>query len=209
MPAHNFIDETGNRYGSLLVLGVVEPRLNPVRFRCLCDCGGSATPTGSNLRSGNTTSCGCVGRRHVTTANTTHGHSVDYSRSPTYVIWQGMLGRAGKRHGYLSVRVCDRWHTFENFLEDMGEAPAGKSIDRFPDKLGDYEPGNCRWATMLEQQNNRTNNRRIEYKGETKTLAEWCAELHLEYTMIHARLRLGWSVTKTFETPKRGSTAVT
>ncbi len=202
MVAHNFIDETGNKYGRLSVVGIETPRQQPVRFTCICECGGRTAVIGSNLRRGNTASCGCSGAENVRTANTTHGHSTGYTRTPTYRIWAGMWGRAGKRKGYFNVRVCERWGSFEYFLEDMGEAPNGMSLDRFPDNLGDYKPDNCRWATVQEQQNNRTNNKMLLYRGETHTLAEWCRLLNIDYFRTHARLRLGWSTSRAFDTVK-------
>lgn len=198
MPAHNFIDETGNKYGRLTVLSIAYPRQHRVKFVCLCDCGQMVNVFGSNLRRGNSKSCGCLAREVTRATNTKHGHAAGYKRSRTHAIWSGMLSRAGRLKWYEHVRVCDRWLDFKNFLEDMGEAPEGMTLDRYPDQRGDYEPGNCRWATTKEQQNNRTNNRVLEYKGEKKTLAQWCDELGLNYALVHARLTLGWEVPRAF-----------
>ena len=83
--------------------------------------------------------------------------------TPTYITWQHMLQRcnnpkhhAWARYGGRGVSVCHRWHTFENFLADMGERPNGKTLDRFPNNDGNYEPSNCRWATPKQQVNNRS-----------------------------------------------------
>ena len=165
MASHSFIDETGKRYGRLSVVGVTSPRTSPIRFVCLCDCGAEVNVIGSNLRRGNSQSCGCLNREPTKVSNTTHGHSANRTLSRTYAIWRGIVHRAGKRKDYLHTTVCDRWKDYTLFLQDMGEAPLGASIDRFPDQRGNYEPGNCRWATMREQQNNRTNNRLISFNG--------------------------------------------
>jgi len=78
-----------------------------------------------------------------------------------YVLWQGMLARCAPAaferqpyHAGKGVKVCERWHSFENFLADMGERPQGMTLDRFPNSSGDYEPGNVRWATWKEQRAN-------------------------------------------------------
>ena len=89
-----------------------------------------------------------------------HGHN--RPPTPTYHSWANMLQRCRnpntptwKYYGGRGITVCERWLVFEHFLADMGERPAGTSIDRWPNNDGNYEPGNCRWATKQEQTNNR------------------------------------------------------
>lgn len=96
-----------------------------------------------------------------------------YYGTPTYKSWSEMKTRCGnpKRKNYKNISYCERWEMFKNFLEDMGERPIGTSLDRI-NPIGNYEPSNCRWATILEQENNRTNNRFFEYKGEKLTLSQ-------------------------------------
>ena len=93
---------------------------------------------------------------------TTHGHCSGYAFTPEYRSWKTMIQRCTnanfprfKDWGGRGIKVCERWLTFENFYADMGDRPAGKTLDRWPNHGGDYEPGNCRWATPKEQQANR------------------------------------------------------
>ena len=103
---------------------------------------------------------------------TTHGHTTNRMTSPTYKTWENMLSRcrnpkhnAYKNYGGRGIRVCQQWLTFEHFLTDMGERPAGMSIDRYPDNDGDYRPGNCRWATRKQQNANRRKTAQPEMTG--------------------------------------------
>lgn len=91
-----------------------------------------------------------------------HGHTSGRTMSPTYYSWSTMRTRCRNpkcnryaNYGGRGIRICERWELFENFLADMGERPSGLSLDRYPDKNGNYEPGNCRWATSKEQAQNR------------------------------------------------------
>lgn len=122
-----------------------------------------------------------------------HGH---YG-SPTYKSWQAMKNRCNNpgavnynKYGGAGVSVCDRWNdSFKSFLSDMGERPDGMSIDR----IG-YTPGNCRWSTSKQQNNNRRDNRVIEFNGEKRTLAQWGEITGFGWNRIRQRLGAGWTV---------------
>ena len=139
---------------------------------------------------------------------TTHGKSEER----IYRIWGNMLRRCDykkhisyKNYGARGIKVCDEWskdHGFENFYQ--WAIKNGYSDDLTIDRIdvnGNYEPDNCRWITNTEQQNNRRNNKLIEYRGEIKTLAEWCRELGIGYSKTELRLSRGWSAEDSFEKP--------
>lgn len=159
----NLIDMTGRTVGRLTVLGrVANSPSGAVRWLCRCLCGNTSVAMGAALRSRHTASCGCIQREAVTK----HGHAA--INSTEYRSWRSMKDRClnpscPKYHLYggRGVTVCERWvESFETFLDDMGPKPGpGYSIDRI-DSDGNYEPGNCRWATYLEQRHNRRDYRR-------------------------------------------------
>lgn len=154
------LDLTGERFGRLIVLRDVGRYNGGVLWLCECDCGRLIRVASGKLREGVTKSCGCWRRDNMIKMNkerSTHG----MFNTPIYRTWNAMLQRcenpnntAYKWYGERGIFVCERWHKFENFLEDMGPRPEGKSIDRWPDNEGNYELGNCRWATSKEQVNN-------------------------------------------------------
>ncbi len=108
---------------------------------------------------------------------------------------------------YAGVTCCDRWASFEAFLADMGEYPPDHTLDRFPNANGNYEPGNCRWATMAEQNANRSNCILITRDGVTKTATEWARTLGLRPTTVIERLRRGWSHERALLAPTRRRSA--
>ena len=104
--------------------------------------------------------------------------------TPTRNSWHAMLQRCRNPHRNIyymkrGISVCERWRVYANFLEDMGERPPGTTLDRI-DNDGNYEPGNCRWATPTVQANNKTTNRVIEFQGRRQTLSQWADEFKID-----------------------------
>lgn len=140
----------GERYDRLVIVEDLGQIL-----KCQCDCGKPHTVRRWAWR--RTQSCGCGRREFAASLNTRHG----MSGTPTWRSWSSMINRTTKpyaadyeRYGGRGITVCDRWLVFENFLADMGERPEDRTLDRI-DVDGNYEPSNCRWATIEVQQTNR------------------------------------------------------
>jgi hypothetical protein len=102
-------------------------------------------------------------------------------------------------YGGRGIKVREEWLQFESFLSDMGERPQGKSLDRYPDVNGNYEPGNCRWANPKEQSRNRRNNRMIEFDGKTATLSQWAEEIGVPRETLLSRLDRGWDLQRALD----------
>lgn len=182
------LDVTGCRFGRYTALHLVANK--PRRWLCRCDCGQQRTVPQSSLRSGKQTSCGC---RRADTC-TKHGHNRKLVKSPTWTSWTAMLSRCRNPnnasfacYGARGIRVCERWAVFENFLRDMGERPAGTSLDRI-DSDGNYEPQNCRWATPKQQQANTRKTVRIALDGEVVSLIEASRRLGVHREAIKRRV---------------------
>lgn len=120
---------------------------------------------------------------------------------PEYGVWSAMWTRCTnanskdyKRYGASGVRVCERWHSFEAFLEDMGRRPSPKhSIDRWPNGSGNYEPGNTRWATPEQQRENRKCTIYVTAANGRRLLTDVVKEQGMDINRVRARIRRGWT----------------
>lgn len=195
-PGHpRFDDLTGQRFGRLVVERYDQRTARMHKWLCRCDCGTKKSIWGTNLRRGNTTSCGCLRRERATAANTFHGGTIQ-NKSGEYLAWQNMLARClnascrqFKDYGGRGIQVCERWQVgsdglsgFQCFLADMGLKPSPEhSLDR-QDVNGSYDPLNCRWATKAEQDRNKRSNVWIEYEGRRLILADALIAIGQNYT---------------------------
>lgn len=159
------------------------------RFRCAC--GNLATVAYSRVKNRYTRSCGCLSL--TSKPALTHGHRF----TGTYSSWSSAKDRStnpkGKdfhRYGAIGIGFSERWLAFENFLEDMGERPAGTSLDRIDGTKG-YEPGNCRWATSQQQARNTRVFTIIETPLGRMPLVDYAAKIGITKGAAHLRMKRG------------------
>jgi hypothetical protein len=160
------IDLTGMKFGRWTVLALHPQRVRNGRairtlWRCICDCGRARLVFATNLRRGLSTSCGCRIPETIIARSTKHSQARRLKHTRVYDCWVGMRQRCYNPnnnsyadYGGRGITVCERWHRFANFFADMGHPPRGKSLDRI-NVNGNYEPGNCRWASVFEQARNK------------------------------------------------------
>lgn len=204
----------GKTFTRLTVVDVVPVGTKALRLLCVCACGG-ATPVLAKphqLRRREKTSCGCWKREVLGQATRTHGQAnsrITGYASRAYGVWQAMKDRCTNtnradyhRYGGRGITVCKRWEKFENFLADMGEPPAGLTLDRIDNSRG-YTPSNCRWASRKQQSHNSSVMLYITLEGKTRHLADWCRFLGLSKATYHSRRQRGWSIEEALTTPVR------
>ena len=181
----------GSKFGLVTIVRREKPATGRnLSYRCDCDCGRSFVTRASRLLKGSTRSCGCARSRFLSEANRVHGLGL----TRVYNTWKSMKGRClnPNAHGYSDyggrgISICIRWLSFEAFLQDMGHPPAGMSIDRI-DNNGNYEPGNCRWATAGEQRRNNRFIRLLTFDGKTMCMGDWAVAIGISGTALSKRL---------------------
>lgn len=202
------IDLTGMRFGRLEVVSRAENcNDGAVRWNCVCDCGNTRIVSGSNLKKGHTTSCGCLRREK---AHEKADHRM--SRTRLYSIWRDMKTRCYnvnapnyKNYGGKGIRVCDEWLEPTKFFDWALESGYSDELTLERVSLdGNYEPRNCKWITLSEQQRNKTTSRLVEINGQSRCLEEWCEIFNMPYKTVHHRIDcLGWDAEKALTTPIR------
>ena len=203
----------GTSFGRLTVVAEAEPCVvsRGQRLRvmtCKCECGSTTRVFLCNLRSGATKSCGCL----RSDTHTTHGECAG-SRTDMHALWTAIKARcycanhsAYSRYGARGIAMYAPWvNDYAAFAthirENIGERPAGLSLDRIDNSAG-YVPGNLRWATRSQQGRNTRANHLLTFQSQTKSAMEWAEALGLRYTTLLGRLnRHGWSVEKALTTP--------
>ena len=188
-------DLTGKRFGRLEVIGFHDTGSRKTYYVCQCDCGNVKVIRADALVGGMTKSCGCL-KKEQDKINLTANHSHKMSGTRLYEIWQGMKSRCYKKHdarygryGGRGIIVCEEWkNDFKAFYDwAISNGYSNKlTIDRI-DNNGNYEPKNCRWATMKEQCNNRNSNINITIGNTTKNLMQWCETFNVDYKTVYAR----------------------
>lgn len=198
----------------LTVIGGPESRKGRLWWDCRCICGNTTWADQYKLLAGRTKSCGCLRRENLDRGNVLHGHLKGKIPSRTYTSWSSMITRCNnpnvdnyKYYGGRGICVCERWNVFTNFLEDMGERPIGRTLDRI-DNEGNYEPGNCQWSDQSTQMKSRrlqtakpSNTIYLTLCGKQIQLRDACKEYGISYTaVIHRRSRYKLSGTEAFLT---------
>ena len=204
----NMHDLSGVKCGTLLVLEPTGERSGTqIMWACLCTNCGKFLLVPAHRIYGNKKqkSCGCLTRKIISDFQSRHG----MTDTPTWKSWKSMHDRcylkahkSYKDYGGRGVFPCDEWAVFENFLNDMGERPAGTTLGRIDNSLG-YSAENCRWETIKQQMRNRRSSHFLDAFGERKTISEWGEIFGIEHDVISRRLQKGWSAEDAISRPKK------
>lgn len=178
------------------------------RWECQCFCGQRFTAEGSRIKDGKSLSCGCLTPLRISASRRARSSRSGLSTHPLYGTWWQMMSRCYdprdlgyRNYGGRGIAVCARWHDLSNFIVDMGPRPSGMSIDRI-DNNGNYEPGNCRWATKAQQSRNRRDTCQLTMADVTLPLIEWC-EIYGQSLKVakHRIYNSGWDPWEALNVP--------
>lgn len=192
----------GQRFGLLTVLSVAG-----TRAYTRCDCGELREVRASSLRNkqNGVTRCEFCAKKYNSERNTSHG----LSHTPEYRSWKSMRMRCEnkshksfERYGGRGIFICEQWRNdVVAFVRDMGLRPSPQHTLERINNDGNYEPGNCRWATLLEQAQNRSNVNTIDLNNERLSVSEWARRNGIMPGTAAKRLRDGWSVDHAISMP--------
>ena len=200
----SYKDLSKQKFGKLTVIRRISDKVKPsgqhvLMYECLCECGNIVNVRAEYLKTSHTKSCGCL--RKEKSSHTTHGKT----GTRIHDTWRSMKRRCYtkshkeyERYGGRGITVCDEWKDkFECFYEWAMQNGYNDNltIDRI-NVNGNYEPSNCRWITIKEQQNNRRNNHYITYNGETLTAIQFAKKYNMNNSTLITRLNRGWSIEK-------------
>jgi hypothetical protein len=209
------VNVIGQKFHWMTILDMVKPHGHGWQALCRCECGNTKWVLFKNLPNGHTRSCGCLSSLPL---KSRPKWMVDTSASPrtgsrSYRCWQAIKQRclnpnnASYRHyGGRGITICERWMNFDAFLEDMGDAPDGLSLDRINND-GGYCPENCRWADKKTQSRNSRQSRKIAYAGKTLCVSEWAEVVGIRLTSLRNRLARGWTPERMFTQPLKKTKA--
>lgn len=186
----------GMKFGRLTAIKYSHNKNQKRIMECVCICGKKVYSSVSDLVSGHTKSCGCLVYDTSSMVNRTHG----LRKTKEYNIWSNMKRRCMdqnnlnyKNYGARGISVCDKWtKSFHDFYKDMGNCPDGKTLERI-DNNGNYEPNNCKWATIKEQMRNQRTNCNITFNKITMCITDWASHTGIPYRCLKERFIRGWS----------------
>ena len=208
MRQRNAYNLSGVKFGRLTAVALHDERPS-VYWTCRCDCGKDKSVRSDHLLQGRIQSCGCLALERLIARAVKHGDARTGKVTREHRCWQSMIRRCGDpfatdfgRYGGRGISVCDQWQRYEHFLSDMGRCPYGRTLDRI-DNDGNYEPGNCRWATPKQQSRNRRSTVQITFNGETLCATEWAERVGIASSTIISRLRRGWNHERALNQPPR------
>lgn len=220
MKTRTYRSMVGAKFGRLTIVAYISgSRQSRSAFECLCLCGRTSIVSCINVASGSTTSCGCYARQKTSERSTAMGAArrakarkrhgiIGNEFPPEFRSWRAMIDRCTRkahvgfhRYGGRGITICERWmKSFASFYADMGQMSGpGLSLDRI-NPNGNYEPGNCRWATKQQQSRNTSRSVSLTFGGVTAHVMCWAELTGISRSVLARRKGLGWSDERTLTT---------